>query len=77
MFENRKWIIINISDITNEMIENSIQTSIDTLRKSLDETKAILKYNGRKPSCFYNMDTYNHSEIKEILNGSDWSESNE
>jgi hypothetical protein len=47
---------------------------MDTLRKSLDGTQAILKYDGRKPYCFYNMTTYNHSEILTILSGSDWTE---
>ena len=28
MYENRKWVIVNVSDITEEMIENAIQTSI-------------------------------------------------
>ena len=73
-YSNRKWIIINVSDITDEMIGNAIQSSMDTLRKTLDGNKAILKYEGRKPSCFYNMDTYNHSEILEELSKSDWTE---
>ena len=71
-FSNRKWVIVNVSDITEEMII-SATTSIDTLRKSLDGTQAILKYDGRKPYCFYNMTTYNH-EILTILSGSDWTE---
>jgi hypothetical protein len=40
-YSNRDWIIINVSDITDEMIEKSNQTSMDTLRKSLDGNKAI------------------------------------
>jgi len=76
-YTNRDWIIINVSDIIDEMIEKSNQSSIDTLRKTLDGSKAILKYDGRKPSCFYNIDTYNHSEILEILNGPDWTEKGE
>jgi hypothetical protein len=74
MFENRTWVIVNVSDITDEMIENAIQTSIDTLRTTLDGSKAILKWDGDTPSCFDGMDTYNHSEIKEELSKSDWSE---
>ena len=73
-YSNRKWVIINVSDITDEMIEESVQTSIDTIRKSLDGNKAILKYDGRKPSCFYNMDVYTHAEIREELAKSDWTE---
>ena len=76
-YSNRKWIIINVSDITDEMIENSIQTSMDTLRKTLDGNKTILKWDGDTPSCFEGMTTYSHSEILEELASSDWSEDEE
>ena len=73
MLENRKWIIINVSDITDEMIENAIQTSIETLKKTLDGSKAILKWDGDTPSWFDGLTTYNHSEILTELAKSDWS----
>ena len=72
MNNNRKWVILNTSDVTDEMIDNSIQTSLDTLRKNADNSKCILKWSGDTPSCFDGMDAYNYSEIKEILNGSNW-----
>ena len=71
---SRSWVIINVSDLTDEMILKSLQTSEATLRKSLDGTKALLKYDGEMPDCFDGMDLYNHSEIKVILNGSDWTD---
>ena len=71
-FVNRKWIIINVSDITDEMIENAIQTTKDTLRKTLNGNKAILKWDGDTPSCFDGMTTYTHSEILIELAKSDW-----
>ena len=74
MYENRKWIIINVSDITDEMISSAIQSSIDTLRKTLDNSKAILKWDGDTPSCFDGLTTYTHSEILTELAKSDWSE---
>jgi len=73
MYENRKWVIVNVSDITDEMIENAIQSSISTLRKTNDGSKAILKWEGDTPSCFDSMTTYSHSEILTELSGSDWS----
>ena len=72
MFENRTWVIVNVSDITDEMIENAIQSSRDTLRKSLDGSKAILKWDGDTPSCFDGMTVYNHAEILTELRKSDW-----
>ena len=76
-YTNRKWVIINVSDITDEMISKAIQSSIDTLRKTLDGNKTILKWDGDTPSCFEGMTTYSHSEILEELASSDWSEDEE
>ena len=74
--DNRKWVIITLEDYTNEqlqeLVDNAIQTSIQTLRKSLDDTKAILKWDGDTPSVFNSMTTYSHEQILTILRGSDW-----
>ena len=72
MFENRKWVIVNVSDITEEMIASAIQSSMGTLRKTNDGSKAILKWEGDTPSCFDSMTTYSHSEILTELAKSDW-----
>ena len=72
-FENRKWVIVNVSDVTDEMISSAIQSSMDTLKKTLDGTKAILKWDGDTPSCFDGMTTYTHSEILTELAKSEWS----
>ena len=75
---NRKWVIITRADYTDEQLENlvsnAIQTSVDTLRKSIDGTKTILKWDGDTPSCFDGMTTYSHSEILTTLATSVWTE---
>jgi len=73
-YSNRKWVIVNVSDITDEMIDSAIQTSMATLRKTLDGSKAILKFEGDTPSCFDGLTTYNHSEILTELAKSTWTE---
>ena len=73
--ENRKWVIVNVSAITDEMIIGAIQTSITTLRKTNDGTKAILKWDGDTPTCFDGMTTYTHSEILTELAKSEWTSS--
>ena len=73
-FENRRWVIVNISAITNDMISSAIQTSMETLRKSLDNSKAILKWDGDTPAVFDGMTTYTHSEILTELNKSEWTD---
>ena len=72
MYDDRKWVIVNVSDITDEMIINAMQLSISSLRKTNDGSKAILKWDGDTPSCFGGMTTYSHSEIKSELAKSDW-----
>ena len=76
-FENRKWVIVTVSAITDEMISSAIQSSTHTLRKTNDGTKAILKWDGDTPSCFDGMTTYNHSEIRVELAKAEWTSSEE
>ena len=75
-FENRKWVIITLADYTEEELENlvgnAIQSSVNSLRKSIDSTKAIRKWDGETPSVFSGMTTYNHSEILTILATEEW-----
>ena len=77
-FENRKWVIITLASYTDEQLEelcsNAIQSGVGTLRKTLDGTKAILKWDGDTPEVFNGMTSYGHSEILTILGGSDWTE---
>ena len=77
-FENRKWVIITLASYTDEQLEelcsNAIQSGVSTLRKTLDNTKAILKWDGDTPDVFDGMTTYNHSEILTELAKSTWSE---
>ena len=81
-FENRKWVIMTMDDINsvtdseggnNIYVNAAIQSSLGTLRKSLDGNKAILKWDGDTPSCFDGMTTYTHSEILTELAKSAWS----
>jgi len=74
--DNRKWVIITLASYNDEQLENlcanAIQTSVSTLRKTLDGTKAILKWDGDTPEVFDGMTTYNHSEILTELDKSAW-----
>ena len=75
-FENRKWVIITLADYTDDELDNlcanSIQSGTSTLRKTLDNSKAILKWDGDTPDCFDGMTTYSHSEILTELAKSAW-----
>ena len=79
-FENRKWVIITLASYTDEQLEelcsNAIQSGVGTLRKTLDNTKAILKWDGDTPEVFKDMTSYGHSEILSTLSGSVWTDPN-
>ena len=73
--DNRKWVIVNNSAVTDEMISAAIQTSRDTLRHTISGTdKVILKWDGDTPSVFNGMTTYNHSQIITELAKNTWTE---
>ena len=80
-YVDRKWAIITLADYTDEQLEDlvikAIQTSVSTLRKSVDGTKAILKWDGNTPEGFEGMTAYSHSEIRTTLSTSEWTEEEE
>lgn len=78
-YANRKWVIITLSDYTSDelqaMVDSSIQTSVSSLVKTLDSTKAVLKWDGSTPSAFNGLTQYEHSEIVSILRSDEWQDS--
>ena len=77
-YDNRKWVIITLASYNDEQLANlcanAIQSGVSTLRKTLDGTKAILKWDGDTPDCFDGMTTLNHSEIRTELAKNTWTE---
>jgi hypothetical protein len=74
MFENRKWVIIDVSEINIVDFSKVLETSADTLRYSLDRTQTFVKFEGNTPSFLEGKTQYNHSEILNILSGTDWTD---
>jgi hypothetical protein len=52
------------------------ETSIDTVRKSVDETKTFVKWDDDIPECILNLNTkegpYTYEEILDILSTEEW-----
>ena len=75
--ENRKYIIFNVSEL-NKIDFNEVQeTSVDTIRKSVDETLTFVKYDSDEmPVSVSSLTTkqgpYTQSEILEIINTPEW-----
>lgn len=74
MFENRKYVIIGRDDVSSVDFSKVLETSADTLRYSLDESKTFVKYDGSKPSFLTGKTVYSHSQILTELAKDEWSE---
>ena len=73
-YENRKYVIINASEVDTVDFSQVHETSASTLRYSLDDSKTFVKFDGTTPSFLDGKTQYNHSQILTILAGTDWTE---
>tara|TARA_R100001244_G_scaffold123956_1_gene93740 strand:- start:25 stop:267 length:243 start_codon:yes stop_codon:yes gene_type:complete len=71
-YHNRKYVIIDASEVGSVDFSEVMETSADTLRYSVDETKTLVKFTGDTPSFLEGKTEYNHSEILNILSGPEW-----
>ena len=76
-YETRNFMIFNISELPNIDFTQVLETSIDTIRKSVDETKTFVKWDGAIPTCVEALLTkegpYTYEEILTILSTEEWS----
>lgn len=69
---NRKYVIINTSEVSSVDFSQVMETSADTLRYSADRSKTFVKYEGDQPSFLSGKTEHSHSEILEILSTAEW-----
>lgn len=76
-YENREFMIFNVSELPNIDFTKVLETSEETVRKSVDETKTFVKWDGVIPECVMNLTTkegpYTYDEILAILSTPEWS----
>jgi len=74
--ENRQFIIFNVSELDKIDFTQVLETSAETIRKSVDETKTFVKWEGEAPSCISTLTTsegpYTYEEILTILATEEW-----
>ena len=73
---NRKYIILDSSEVGNVDFDEVIQVSADTLRYSVDGSKFVVKYEGDTPSFLEGKTEYTHSEMLTILATDEWTDPN-
>jgi len=74
--ENRRWVIFDTSETGSIDYSQVMQTSSETLRLNISGSKTFVKYEGTQPSSVASFttksDEYTHSEILNVLTGSEW-----
>jgi hypothetical protein len=70
-------MIFNVSELDTIDFTQVLETSKDTVRKSIDETKTFVKWDGDIPSSVSSLTTkegpYTYEEILTILSTPEWS----
>jgi len=78
-YENREFMIFNVSELPQIDFTQVLETSIDTVRKSVDQTKTFVKWDGTTiPSSVDSLTTkegpYTYNEILDILATPEWTD---
>ena len=78
-YPNREFMIFNTSELPLIDFTQVLETSADTVRKSVDETKTFVKWNGTAiPTSVDSLTTkegpYTYDEILVILSTPEWTE---
>jgi len=76
-YQNREFMIFNVSELEQIDFTQVLETSIDTVRKSVDQTKTFVKWNGEQiPSSVEALTTkegpYTYEQMLEIMNTEEW-----
>ena len=77
-YDNREYMIFNVSELPNIDFDEVLETSMETTRKSVDQTKTLVKWDDVMPTCVSNLTTkegpYTYDEILQILSTPEWTE---
>jgi hypothetical protein len=79
-FDNRHYVIFDLTEVDTIDFSEVMETSADTLRKNLANTQSFVKYEGDMPSSVTALTTksqeYTHEEILALLAGEEWTDPN-
>jgi hypothetical protein len=72
----RKYVIFDVEELSKIDFSQVLETSAETVRKSVDGTKTFVKWEGDTPPTVQTLTSksveYTHGQILEILAGEDW-----
>ena len=71
------YMIVNVSEINLIDFAQVAQTSADTVRRNVDNTRFLIKWLGAEPDFVSGLQTksqtYTHEEIRSIMTQPEWS----
>lgn len=76
-YTNRRYVIFNVIELNKINFVEVLETSAETVRKSVDQQKTFVKWDGQEaPASIQNLITksqyYTHEEMLNILSGEEW-----
>jgi len=81
MYEQRNFMIFSTSETGSIDFSEVLETSSETLRLNVSGSKSFVKWDGDIPTSVSSLTTkegpYTYEEIKNILTGSDWTDTSE
>jgi hypothetical protein len=79
-YDNREFMIFNVSELNQINFTQVLETSAETVRRSLDGAKTFVKWDGAMPQCVIDLTTsegpYTYEEILVILATPEWTDPN-
>jgi hypothetical protein len=76
MYDQRNFAIFSLTEIEKIDFSQVLESSADTIRKNVSETKSFVKWDGEPPAFVETLETleglYSYEEMLEILGGEEW-----
>ena len=74
--ETRQFMIFSVSELNQIDFDKVLEDSANTVRKSANDSKTFVKWEGDMPECVANLTTsegpYTYTEILQILSTNEW-----
>ncbi len=76
IYDHRTFMIFNVSELEKINFNEVLETSINTVRKSIDLTKTFVKWEGDTPPSVLTLTTtegpYNYDEMVALMSTPEW-----
>ena len=76
MYSSREYLIFPITELSKVDFSQVLETSEETVRKSVNNSKTFVKWSGVQPSFVSDLENtegpYTHEEILTILSTEEW-----